>query len=61
MPESPRGEQPETDKVSAFPKPLPLCVWQSGNSGNQSKNTPLECMINNFKKGFNVLDYRVNS
>jgi hypothetical protein len=21
--------------------------------GNQSKNTPLECMINNFKKGFN--------
>jgi hypothetical protein len=26
--------------------------------GNQSKNTPLECMINNFKKGFNG-DYRV--
>jgi hypothetical protein len=21
--------------------------------GNQNKNTPLECMINNFKKGFN--------
>jgi hypothetical protein len=20
--------------------------------GNQSKNTPLECMINNFRKGF---------
>jgi hypothetical protein len=28
--------------------------------GNQSKNTPLECMINNFKKGFNG-DYGVNS
>jgi hypothetical protein len=27
-------------------------------SGNQSKNTPLECMINNFKKGFNG-DYGV--
>jgi hypothetical protein len=27
--------------------------------GNQSKNTPWESMINNFKKGFNVLDYRV--
>jgi hypothetical protein len=26
--------------------------------GNQSKNTPLECMINNFKKGFNG-DYGV--
>jgi hypothetical protein len=26
--------------------------------GNQSKNTPVECMINNFKKGFNG-DYRV--
>jgi hypothetical protein len=26
--------------------------------GNQSKNTSLECMINNFKKGFNG-DYRV--
>jgi hypothetical protein len=25
---------------------------------NQSKNTPLECMINNFKKGFNG-DYGV--
>jgi hypothetical protein len=21
--------------------------------GNQSKNTPLECMVKNFKKGFN--------
>jgi hypothetical protein len=26
--------------------------------GNQSNNTPLECTINNFKKGFNG-DYRV--
>jgi hypothetical protein len=26
--------------------------------GNQSKNTLLECMINNFKKGFNG-DYGV--
>jgi hypothetical protein len=26
--------------------------------GNQSKNIPLECMINNFKKGFNG-DYGV--
>jgi hypothetical protein len=26
--------------------------------GNQSKSTPFECMINNFKKGFNG-DYRV--
>jgi hypothetical protein len=27
--------------------------------GNQSKNPSLEYIINNFKKGFNVLDYRV--
>jgi hypothetical protein len=26
--------------------------------GSQSKNTPLECMVKNFKKGFNG-DYRV--
>jgi hypothetical protein len=26
--------------------------------GNQSKNTPLECMVKNFKKGFNG-DYGV--
>jgi hypothetical protein len=26
--------------------------------GGQSKNTPLECMLNNFKRGFNG-DYRV--
>jgi hypothetical protein len=27
-------------------------------NGNQSKNIPLECMIKNFKKGFNA-DYVV--
>jgi hypothetical protein len=28
--------------------------------GNQSENTPLDCMVKNFKKGFNG-DYGVNS
>jgi hypothetical protein len=28
--------------------------------GNQSKSTPFECMVKNFKKGFNG-DYGVNS
>jgi hypothetical protein len=28
--------------------------------GKQNKNTPLECMIKNFKKGFNG-DYGVNA
>jgi hypothetical protein len=36
-------------------------VWQQEEiCGSQSKNTPLECMISNFKKGFNG-DYGVNS
>jgi hypothetical protein len=50
-PKSLLGEQQEMGEVSAFPKPLPLC-------GNQSKNIPLECMVKNFKKGFNG-DYGV--
>jgi hypothetical protein len=26
LPETPQGEQQETDEGSAFPKPLPFCV-----------------------------------
>jgi hypothetical protein len=40
-----------------FQNPSPsvcLAIWrQEEMGGNQSKNTPLECMINHFKTGFN--------
>jgi hypothetical protein len=56
-PKSPGREWQETDKVSAFPQPLTLhvclAIWeQEEMGGNQSKNIPLEYMINDFKKGF---------
>jgi hypothetical protein len=38
---------------------LCLDVWQMGGmGGGQSKNTPLECMLKNFKRGFNG-DFKV--
>jgi hypothetical protein len=44
--------------------PPSLCLSchlvKGGNGRNQSKNTTLECMVKNFKNGFNG-DYGVNS
>jgi hypothetical protein len=41
-------------KQLLFQNPSPfVSVWQEEMGGNQSKITPLECMINNFKKKFN--------
>jgi hypothetical protein len=39
--------------------PFPSVSWEE-IGGNQSKNTPMECMVKNFRKGFNG-DYVVNS
>jgi hypothetical protein len=55
----------EEDPFTSSPKLLPLCVclaiWEREEMGrNQSKNTTLECMVKNFKNGFNG-DYGVNS
>jgi hypothetical protein len=53
----------EEDPLTFLQTPLPLyfCLdawqWQE-MGGNQNKGTPLECMLKNFKKGFNG-DYRV--
>jgi hypothetical protein len=56
MPKSPWEEQPEMDKASALPKPLPLCVFlQCGNwrrwVETKVKTLPWS-MVKNFKKGF---------
>jgi hypothetical protein len=56
-----RKENPIPPLHSPYPYRLYLClgVWQMGGmGGGQSKNIPLECMLNNFKRGFNR-DYRV--
>jgi hypothetical protein len=42
---------------SIFVSVLTSGKWQMG--GGQSENTPLECMLKNFKRGCNG-DYRVN-
>jgi hypothetical protein len=64
-PQFPQGVQQEMDKAAVFPKSLPLRVWlaawqQEEMGRGQSKTTPLECMVKNFKRGFNG-DYGVKS
>jgi hypothetical protein len=57
----------EEDPLSPLHSPQPFClclclaIWQMGEMReNQNKNTSLDCMLKNFKRGFNR-DYRVNS
>jgi hypothetical protein len=55
----------DEDTLPSLHSPHPFClclcldIWQIGGmEGGQSKNTHLECMLKNFKRGFNE-DYGV--